>query len=85
MYNINGFLGQVMFDTVGPELQIINKGEFPIVLRADEFVTLTPDLSKEPSAAFLPINWPELADVSLSIDSIFCNAWEKVGVLGMSL
>jgi pyruvate kinase len=55
-----------MFDTLGPELQIVNKGERPIALEAGGFVILTPDLSKEPSASVLPINWPQLADVSCS-------------------
>lgn len=56
---------QVMFDTVGPELQIINKGEAPINLVVDEFVVLTPDATQQASSTTLPVNYPELASVSM--------------------
>jgi pyruvate kinase len=69
----------VMFDTVGPELQIVNKGERTIVLEADGFVTLTPDLSKEPSSEFLPINWPHLADAVKTGDTIFVGQYLFTG------
>ncbi|CAM6102215.1 unnamed protein product [Calypogeia fissa] len=69
----------VMFDTVGPELQIINKGERTIVLEADGFVTLTPDLSKGPSSEFLPINWPQLADAVKTGDTIFVGQYLFTG------
>ncbi|XP_077213729.1 pyruvate kinase 2, cytosolic-like [Tasmannia lanceolata] len=52
----------VMLDTVGPELQVCNTSGDPIELKADAQVTLTPDLSQEPSAEVLPINYAELAE-----------------------
>lgn len=51
----------VMLDTVGPEILISNKSGNPIKLEADSLVTITPDISKEPSAQVLPINYAGLA------------------------
>lgn len=51
-------------DTMGPELQVYNKSGNPIELKADDFVTITPDTSKVPSQGILPVNYAELANVS---------------------
>ncbi|XP_068649071.1 pyruvate kinase 1, cytosolic-like [Aristolochia californica] len=51
----------VMLDTVGPEIQVINKSGKPIVLKANDHITITPDLSGEPSHEVLPINYLALA------------------------
>lgn len=59
-----------MLDTVGPELQVFNKTGNPIELNADDLVTITPDISKEPSADVLPINYSGLAEVCLRLYSI---------------
>jgi pyruvate kinase len=69
----------VMFDTVGPELQIVNEWEHPIALEAGGFVTLTPDLSKEPSPTLLPINWPQMADAVKPKDTIFVGQYLFTG------
>lgn len=61
----------VMLDTVGPELQVVNKNEIPIELQVDAFVTLTPDLSKEASSQVLPINFGGLAQAVKQGDTIF--------------
>jgi pyruvate kinase len=53
-----------MLDTVGPELQILNKAEQPITLEAEAFVMLTPDTTQQSSSSVLSINYPELANVS---------------------
>eukprot|EP00268_Persea_americana_P029040 TRINITY_DN2810_c2_g1_i2.p1 TRINITY_DN2810_c2_g1~~TRINITY_DN2810_c2_g1_i2.p1 ORF type:complete len:170 (-),score=25.23 TRINITY_DN2810_c2_g1_i2:31-540(-) len=53
----------VMLDTVGPEVQVFNKTGNPIELKADDLVTITTDISKEPSADVLPINYSGLAEV----------------------
>jgi hypothetical protein len=58
------FWFQVMLDTVGPELQVINKKENPISLQEDSFVVLTPDLDKEATSCLLPINFTGLSTVS---------------------
>lgn len=50
-----------MLDTVGPELQVVNKSEHAISLEADAFVTLTPDQSLEASSQLLPINFTGLS------------------------
>jgi pyruvate kinase len=69
----------VIFDTVGPELQIVNEWEHPIALEAGGFVTLTPDLSKEPSPTLLPINWPQMADAVKPKDTIFVGQYLFTG------
>jgi len=55
---------QVMLDTVGPEVQVVNKNGQAISLTENEFVTLTPDLEKEASSEILPINYSGLGKVS---------------------
>lgn len=52
-----------MLDTVGPELQVINKSEKAISLLADGTVILTPDQSQESSSEVLPINFSGLSKV----------------------
>jgi len=52
-----------MLDTVGPELQVVNKTERPISLEAESLVVLTPDQSKEANANLLPINFHGLSQV----------------------
>lgn len=54
---------QVMLDTVGPEVQVLNQSGNPIELQADNHVTITPDLSREPSSMILPVNYTGLAAV----------------------
>jgi len=46
-----------MLDTVGAELQVVNKSQQAVVLEMDAFVTLTPDQSKEASSEVLRINF----------------------------
>lgn len=60
-------LFQVMLDTIGPELQVINKSNHPISLEADTLLVLTPDVEKEATPNLLPINFNGLAKVSLLI------------------
>ena len=52
-----------MLDTVGPELQVINKSGKAITLKADGLVTLTPSQDQEASSEVLPINFNGLAKV----------------------
>lgn len=52
-----------MLDTVGPELQVINKTEKAISLKADGLVTLTPSQDQEASSEVFPINFDGLAKV----------------------
>lgn len=54
---------QVMLDTVGAELQVVNKSETPISLKEDAVVTLTPHQGQEASSEVLPINFGGLAKV----------------------
>ena len=54
---------QVLLDTVGPELQVVNKTEHPVSLQADTLVVLTPDQEKEATSNLLPINFRGLAKV----------------------
>lgn len=52
-----------MLDTVGAELQVVNKRETPISLKEDAIVTLTPHQGQEASNEVLPINFGGLAKV----------------------
>ncbi|RZC82387.1 hypothetical protein C5167_045169 [Papaver somniferum] len=51
----------VMLDTVGPELQVVNKSEKSIALKAESLVVLTPDQGQEATSDLLPINYDGLA------------------------
>lgn len=52
-----------MLDTVGPELQVVNKSEKSISLQVDGFVVLTPNQEIEASSELLPINFDGLSKV----------------------
>lgn len=56
-----------MLDTVGAELQVVNKSGNAISLLADGFVVLTPDQQQEASSELLPINFDGLSKVRLLI------------------
>lgn len=56
-------LCQVMLDTVGAEMQVVNKSEKSISLEVDGQVVLTPDQGHEASSEVLPINFDGLAKV----------------------
>jgi pyruvate kinase len=45
-----------MLDTLGPEIQVHNSTGAPIELKAGNHVTITPDVSKAPSAEILQLN-----------------------------
>lgn len=64
---------QVMLDTIGPELQVVNKSEKAISLQADASVVLTPNQEKEASSELLPINFTGLSKVCLR--SYFCRCF----------
>lgn len=72
-----------MLDTVGPELQVVNKSEKAITLKADEEVILTPDQGQDATSQILPINFAGLAKVQmhppyLSLpDSFMCWGFNK--------
>lgn len=52
-----------MLDTVGAEMQVVNKSETAISLEANAQVVLTPDQETEASSEILPINFDGLAQV----------------------
>lgn len=54
-----------MLDTVGPELQVVNKVEKSISLEADKTVIMTPYQGQEASSEVLPINFDGLAKVKI--------------------
>lgn len=64
-------LCQVMLDTVGAEMQVVNKNETSISLQADSQVVLTPDQGQEASSEILPINFDGLAKVHLYLSSFY--------------
>ncbi|KAM0940320.1 putative pyruvate kinase [Dioscorea sansibarensis] len=65
--------------TVGPELQAVNKSEHAISLKADAFVTLTPDQQKEASSELLPINFGGLSKAVKPGDTIFIGQYLCTG------
>ncbi|KAK1276071.1 hypothetical protein QJS04_geneDACA010060 [Acorus gramineus] len=69
----------VMLDTVGPELQVVNKSEHSISLEADAFVVLTPDQNQEASPQLLPINFGGLAKAVKPRDTIFIGQYLFTG------
>ncbi|CAN8271911.1 unnamed protein product, partial [Cochlearia groenlandica] len=57
----------------GSELQVINKTEKVITLKADGLVTLTPSQDQEASSEVLPINFNGLAKVDeVKGDDVIC-------------
>ncbi|WOL02261.1 pyruvate kinase 1, cytosolic [Canna indica] len=69
----------VMLDTVGPELQVVNKSEAAISLEADAYVVLTPDQEKEASSELLPISFSGLAKAVKPGDTIFMGQYLFTG------
>lgn len=69
----------VMLDTVGPELQVVNKTERPISLEAESLVVLTPDQSKEANSNLLPINFHGLSQAVKEGDTIFIGQYLFTG------
>lgn len=69
----------VMLDTVGAELQVVNKRETPISLKEDAIVTLTPHHGQEASNEVLPINFGGLAKAVKKGDTIFVGQYLFTG------
>ncbi|KAK9755519.1 hypothetical protein RND81_01G031500 [Saponaria officinalis] len=69
----------VMLDTVGAELQVVNKSGQAICLKENEFVTLTPNLETEASSDILPINYNGLAEAVKKGDMIFMGKYLFTG------
>nr|TKR99883.1 hypothetical protein D5086_0000188870 [Populus alba] len=58
---IDSEVQEVMLDTVGPELQVINKTENSIPLQEDNFTVLSPDLDREATSSLLSMNFTDLS------------------------
>ncbi|XP_061340212.1 pyruvate kinase 1, cytosolic-like isoform X2 [Gastrolobium bilobum] len=69
----------VMLDTVGAEMQVVNKSEKSISLQADGQVVLTPDQGQEASSQILPINFDGLAKSMKKGDTIFVGQYLFTG------
>ncbi|KAI6676590.1 hypothetical protein NL676_037386 [Syzygium grande] len=69
----------VMLDTIGPELQVVNKTEGPIPLEADSLLVLTPDQDKEATSNLLPINFSGLSKAVKEGDTIFIGQYLFTG------
>ncbi|XP_042018289.1 pyruvate kinase 1, cytosolic-like [Salvia splendens] len=69
----------VMLDTVGAEMQVVNKRETSITLKAEDKVTLTPDQGQEATSAVLPINFAGLAKAVKKGDTIFVGQYLFTG------
>ncbi|PPR92507.1 hypothetical protein GOBAR_AA28174 [Gossypium barbadense] len=69
----------VMLDTVGAEMQVVNKSEKAISLEADATVVLTPDAGQEASSELLPINFDGLSKAVKKGDTIFIGQYLFTG------
>ncbi|KAI3746301.1 hypothetical protein L6452_08728 [Arctium lappa] len=69
----------VMLDTVGAEMQVVNKSEKAISLQQDDVVILTPNENQEASSQLLPINFAGLAKAVKSGDTIFVGQYLFTG------
>ncbi|KAL5150133.1 Pyruvate kinase 1, cytosolic [Glycine soja] len=69
----------VMLDTVGAEMQVVNKSEKAISLEANGQVVLTPDQGQEASSEILPINFDGLAKAVKKGDTIFIGQYLFTG------
>ncbi|KAL2895887.1 Pyruvate kinase 1 cytosolic [Bienertia sinuspersici] len=69
----------VMLDTVGPEILISNKEGKSIELKAEDLVTFTSDITIEPSAQVLPINYAGLAKEVKKGDTVFLGQYLFTG------
>nr|GEV61745.1 pyruvate kinase 1, cytosolic [Tanacetum cinerariifolium] len=69
----------VMLDTVGAEMQVVNKSEKAISLQQDGNVILTPDNGQEASSQVLPINFDGLAKAVKKGDTIFVGQYLFTG------
>ncbi|CAO2145571.1 unnamed protein product [Urochloa humidicola] len=69
----------VMLDTVGPELQVVNKSETPISLEENGTVVLTPHQGQEASSSVLPINFSGLAKAVTPGATIFIGQYLFTG------
>ncbi|KAK1411796.1 hypothetical protein QVD17_32566 [Tagetes erecta] len=69
----------VMLDTVGAEMQVVNKTEKAISLQQDDNVILTPDKGQEASSQVLPINFDGLAKAMKKGDTIFVGQYLFTG------
>ncbi|PIA48156.1 hypothetical protein AQUCO_01400620v1 [Aquilegia coerulea] len=76
--NVNK-LCAVMLDTQGPELQVHNKTGRPIELKVDDHVTITPDISIEPSSEVLPVYYTGLSEAVKKGDTIFLGQYLFTG------
>ncbi|GMH30171.1 hypothetical protein Nepgr_032014 [Nepenthes gracilis] len=69
----------VMLDTVGPELQVVNRSGQAISLKEDDFVTLTSNQEKEASSELLPITYTGLSQAVNKGDTIFMGKYLFTG------
>ncbi|KAI4302284.1 hypothetical protein MLD38_038057 [Melastoma candidum] len=69
----------VMLDTVGPELQVVNKTDHPISLEMDSLLVLTPDQEREATPNVLPINFSGLSMAVKKGDTIFIGQYLFTG------
>ncbi|KAE9612355.1 hypothetical protein Lal_00014170 [Lupinus albus] len=69
----------IMLDTVGAEMQVVNKSETTITLQQDGEVVLTPDQGHEATSEILPINFDGLAESVKKGDTIFIGQYLFTG------
>ncbi|GJT81409.1 pyruvate kinase [Tanacetum coccineum] len=70
---------KVMLDTVGAEMQVVNKSEKAISIQQDDNVILTLDNGQEAISEVLPINFDGLAKAVKKGDTIFVGQYLFTG------
>ncbi|CAM8973372.1 unnamed protein product [Rhodiola kirilowii] len=75
----SGKLCAVMLDTMGPQLHVTNNTGYPIELRAEQLLTITPDMAIQPSSHILPVRYDGLANAVKKGDSIFLGQYLFTG------
>lgn len=73
-----------MLDTGGPEIRVCNRTGRRIELKADNHITFTPDVTKEPTSEVLPINYQGLAAVCFAYAFTFSKEFIVLPLLILS-
>lgn len=75
----------LMLDTMGPQLQVYNYTGNEIKLVADNHVTITSDVNREPSSEVLPVNYSGLFKMVKRGDTIFVGQYLLTGIEATSV
>lgn len=75
----SGKLCAVMLDTMGPQLHVNNNTGNPIELKEEQLLTITPDMTAQPSSNVLPVKYDGLAKAVKKGSTIFLGQYLFTG------